>query len=201
MSNGIKGLFVFFINIRAGWSLSLNASPSKRPKATTRPPSTLDSQPNTGIKSQVISIPPEGQIDHAVYPGHKGGTGEEDDVTPEDLFSYEQLVGKSTAWVYFSHNWYRSRNFPIETASWMVWVYMVHKSLKLKNGHYFVIWWRKSIPGLSRSVPANPLSCWNSTLPQVIQGVISEWAESALTDLTAFHWSRIIGFSWWNEAW
>lgn len=119
MSNGIKGLFVFFINICAGWSLSLNAAPSKRPKATTRPPSTLDSQPNTGIKSQVISIPPESQIYHAVYPGHRGGTGEEDDVTPEDLFSYEQLVGKSTAWVYFSHNWYRSRNFPIEIASWI----------------------------------------------------------------------------------
>ena len=27
------------------------------------------------------------------------------------------------------------------------------------------------------------------------------WANKALRDLTKFRWPRIIGFSWWNEAW
>lgn len=56
-------------------------------------------------------------IFHAVYPG--GQTGEEDDITPADLASYEQTVGKTAAWVYFSNNWYRSRAFPLATAAWI----------------------------------------------------------------------------------
>ncbi len=56
-------------------------------------------------------------IFHGVYPG--GQTGEEDDITPADLTSYEQTVGKTAAWVYFSNNWYRSRAFPLETAAWI----------------------------------------------------------------------------------
>lgn len=56
-------------------------------------------------------------IFHGVYPG--GRTGEEDDIVPADLASYEQTVGKTAAWVYFSNNWYRSRAFPLETATWI----------------------------------------------------------------------------------
>lgn len=73
----------------------------------------------SSLTTSVISSPPEGQIYHAVYPGHEGGTGEEDDITSEDLTSYEENVGKSATWVYFSHNWYRDRKFPVETASWI----------------------------------------------------------------------------------
>src|SRR5262249_12249148 len=29
----------------------------------------------------------------------------------------------------------------------------------------------------------------------------AQWAEQALTDLVAARWPRLIGFSWWNEAW
>ncbi len=29
----------------------------------------------------------------------------------------------------------------------------------------------------------------------------ASWANKALRDLTKFRWSRVIGFSWWNEAW
>jgi len=54
---------------------------------------------------------------HGVYPG--GQTGEEDDITPADLSSYEQTVGKTAAWVYFSNNWYRDRSFPLTTATWI----------------------------------------------------------------------------------
>ena len=52
-----------------------------------------------------------------MYPG--GVTGEEDDITLKDLQSFEGTVGKTAAWVYFSNNWYRSRKFPLETATWI----------------------------------------------------------------------------------
>lgn len=62
-----------------------------------------------------ILMPPAGQYYHAAYPG--GITGEEDDITLNDVTSYETTVGKSTAWIYFSHNWYKSRAFPLATAT------------------------------------------------------------------------------------
>jgi hypothetical protein len=54
---------------------------------------------------------------HGVYPG--GKTGEENDITPADLTSYEQTVGKTAAWTYFSNNWYQGRAFPLATAQWI----------------------------------------------------------------------------------
>ena len=67
--------------------------------------------------AQKVGPPPAGKLYHAVYPG--GVTGEEDDLTPADVDAYEAAVGKRVAWVYFSHNWYRSREFPLATASWI----------------------------------------------------------------------------------
>lgn len=68
------------------------------------------------VGEQVV-VPTEPALYHGVYPG--GQTGEEDDVSPSDLQEYESAVGHSAAWVYFSNNWYRSRSFPLETASWI----------------------------------------------------------------------------------
>jgi len=62
-------------------------------------------------------IPPVGHLYHSVYPG--GVTGEEDDITLAGLRSYERTVGKKAAWVYFSHNWYKSTAFPRQTAGWI----------------------------------------------------------------------------------
>jgi len=73
--------------------------------------------PRASAATTRIGFPPAGQIYHAVFPG--GRTGEEDDITPEDLESYEQTVGKTAAWVYFSNNWYRDRHFPLATATWI----------------------------------------------------------------------------------
>ncbi|MEO7838905.1 MAG: glycosyl hydrolase [Anaerolineales bacterium] len=79
--------------------------------------------PNTQSPATVIPViakiptPAEGYLYHGVYPG--GHTGHEDDIILEDLLSYEETVGKSAAWVYFSNNWYHSRAFPTETAIWI----------------------------------------------------------------------------------
>ncbi|MEW6365856.1 MAG: glycosyl hydrolase [Acidobacteriota bacterium] len=67
--------------------------------------------------STTIKPPPAGKLYHGVYPG--GQTGEEDDLTPADLASYEQTVQKTAAWVYFSNNWYADRRFPLATARWI----------------------------------------------------------------------------------
>ena len=67
--------------------------------------------------SSRIAPPPKGQLYHGVYPG--GKTGEEDDLTLQDLATYETAVGAKAAWVYFSNNWYRSRKFPKATAEWI----------------------------------------------------------------------------------
>lgn len=64
-----------------------------------------------------IAPPPDGKLYHGVYPG--GKTGEEDDLTAQDLSTYETAVGAKAAWVYFSNNWFRSRKFPAATAGWI----------------------------------------------------------------------------------
>jgi hypothetical protein len=70
--------------------------------------------PPTGA---AIPAPPEGFFYHGVYPGDP--TGGEDDIQLEALRSYEQSVGKSAAWVYFSQNWGLDRQFPQRTAQWI----------------------------------------------------------------------------------
>jgi hypothetical protein len=67
--------------------------------------------------SGVLQPPPAGKLYHGVYPG--GISGEEDDITAKDVATYEQTVGKKAAWVYFSHNWFRGREFPEATAAWI----------------------------------------------------------------------------------
>ena len=64
-----------------------------------------------------LGVPPPGQLYHGVFPG--GHSGTEDDLTPEDLKSYEDTVGMKAVWVYFSNNWYQSRAFPQKTAEWV----------------------------------------------------------------------------------
>src|SRR5207247_362944 len=43
----------------------------------------------------------------------------EHDVTKNDVQRYEDTLGKRTAWVYFSDNWFESRAFPKEMCNWI----------------------------------------------------------------------------------
>jgi hypothetical protein len=74
-------------------------------------------QDTLNTADRIMQVSGEGVLYHGVFPG--GRIGEEDDLTPADLASYEQAVGKRTAWVYFSNNWYQNRAFPVETATWI----------------------------------------------------------------------------------
>ncbi len=68
-------------------------------------------------QTQSLEVPSAGSYYHGVYPG--GKTGNEDDITTNDLHSYETTVGKEVAWVYFSNNWFQAQVFPVETATWI----------------------------------------------------------------------------------
>ena len=78
-------------------------------------PGTMTSMPIP--QAADIILPPDVYLYHGVFPG--GKTGAEDDITPDDLHSYEDLVGKTATWVYFSHNWFQGREFPQATAAWI----------------------------------------------------------------------------------
>lgn len=88
-------------------------TPMSPPTPTVSPPPIFTATP----EEAGIVIPPPGHLYHGVFPG--GFTGEESDLTADDLRSYEEAVGKKVAWVYFSHNWYEGRAFPLETAAWI----------------------------------------------------------------------------------
>jgi endo-alpha-1,4-polygalactosaminidase (GH114 family) len=79
----------------------------------------VESAAPADILTRSVPSPPSGKLYHAVFPGDANESGEEDDVTLATLQSYEQYVGKSAAWVYFSHNWFRGRTFPVTTTTWI----------------------------------------------------------------------------------
>jgi len=64
-----------------------------------------------------IVTPGEGKLYHGVYPGGKSGA--EDDLTAADYEAYKKACGQGAAWIYFSHNWYKRREFPMATAKWI----------------------------------------------------------------------------------
>jgi hypothetical protein len=64
-----------------------------------------------------LASPPAGQLYHGVFPG--GVNINEDVISQADLADYQQVVGKQAAWVYFSHNWFKDKAFPAETAGWI----------------------------------------------------------------------------------
>ncbi len=101
-------------------STSPSIAPTRLMPSVTAPAEAFVTPTPTGeaeTRIERIGLPLVGQLYHAVYPG--GVTGEEDDLTLDDLRSYEQAVGKPAAWVYFSHNWYRDRRFPLAAAAWI----------------------------------------------------------------------------------
>ncbi len=66
-----------------------------------------------------VAAPPEGKFYFGVFPGDEGFEALEDDVSLGLTEAFEQAVGSQVAWVYFSHNWYQDRAFPLETAEWI----------------------------------------------------------------------------------
>jgi len=74
------------------------------------------------VQGAPVLVPPTGKLYHGFYWGGVGSDTHdptEHDVTPNDVTYYEQTVGKQTAWIYFSDNWFESRKFPAATCNWI----------------------------------------------------------------------------------
>ena len=77
---------------------------------------------STAWAGSTIAPPPAGKLYHGFYWGGVGTDTHdpsEHDVTPADVARYEQAVGKTAAWIYFSNNWFESRRFPAEMCDWV----------------------------------------------------------------------------------
>ena len=72
---------------------------------------------DSGPSQPAIQIPQPGYLYHGVFSGQRGSA--QDRITRADIASYEQVVGKPAAWVYFSNHWFLQRTFPAETAAWI----------------------------------------------------------------------------------
>lgn len=72
--------------------------------------------------SPCVDLPPPNKLYHGFY-WDGVGTDKHDptehDVTPEDVARYEQAIGKKTAWIYFSDNWFESPKFPATMCGWI----------------------------------------------------------------------------------
>src|ERR1700681_61830 len=64
-----------------------------------------------------VTAPPLGKLYHGFY--YDGPATNEHDVTAADVLKYEEAVGKKTAWVFFSDNWFESRKFPAAMCAWI----------------------------------------------------------------------------------
>jgi hypothetical protein len=153
-------------------------------------PTIMHSTPETTSSDAMPPLPAAGTFLHGVYPG--GRTGEEDDITLEDLRAYEALAGKPAVWVYFSNNWYRSRRFPLETAEW----------IREAGSVPFIRLMLWSDPWSERAEPV-------FTLDRILAGEFDEdftrWAEEARdfgTPIVVEFGTEVNG-EWfpWNGAW
>ena len=78
--------------------------------------------PGRATNVEVAPPPAQGKLYHGFYWGGVGTNNHdptEHDVTPADVARYERAVGKRTAWIYFSDNWFESRRFPAATCNWI----------------------------------------------------------------------------------
>src|SRR5438094_7237504 len=69
-----------------------------------------------------IAPPPSGKLYHGFYFGGIGTDTHdpsEHDVTAADVVGYELAIGAKTTWVYFSANWFESRDFPVAICNWV----------------------------------------------------------------------------------
>jgi hypothetical protein len=72
--------------------------------------------------AQQVSAPATGKLYHGFYydgPAADGQDPTEHNVAPEDVKQYERAVGKKTAWVLFSDNWFESCQFPRALCEWI----------------------------------------------------------------------------------
>jgi len=139
-----------------------------------------------------LVLPEPGQLYHGVFPGHEGGEGEEDDITAADVASYEETVGRTVAWVYFSHNWYAGRAFPLATAKW----------IRERGAVPFIRLMLRSSP---EQDIAEPLFTLEAIAGGAFDADLTAWGQAAAGFGTPLlvEWGTEVNGSWfsWNGVW
>src|SRR4051812_40116359 len=71
--------------------------------------------------AQRIAVPPAGKLYQGLYFDEPaaGHDPTEHDVTAADVARFEEMLGTKTAWIFFSNNWFESRQFPASTCDWI----------------------------------------------------------------------------------
>lgn len=71
--------------------------------------------------AEKVGAPPTGKLYQGLYfdDPAKGSDPTEHDVTEANVATFERSVGKKTAWIFFSNNWFESRAFPQATCEWI----------------------------------------------------------------------------------
>lgn len=77
----------------------------------------LGATAGTAEAVRIIRPPTRGRLYHGVYPGLYRPS--ETQISENSQSSYVQFVGKPTAWVLFTNDWFQNTRFPIKTASWI----------------------------------------------------------------------------------
>jgi len=103
----------------AGQDGDAGTSPDAGPDAG--PPADAGVPPDGGTDSDAgtadgtrIQLPPGGRLYHGVFPA---GTGRPDaDISMQAADAYRDAVGRPLAWIYFSNEWYVTKQFPRVTA-------------------------------------------------------------------------------------
>src|SRR3954469_3697843 len=75
----------------------------------------------SSVRADIIAPPPAGMLYQGFYfdEPQSGQDPTEHDVTAADVTRFEEALGTKTAWVFFSNNWFESREFPRETCDWI----------------------------------------------------------------------------------
>ncbi len=141
-----------------------------------------------GVAGRRLAVPAAGQLYHGAFPG--GHTGEEDDITGADVDAYETAVGRRVAWVYFSHNWYRSRAFP--TATW----------IRSRGSVPFI---RLMLRSSDRQNQAEPVFTLERIAAGAFDADLAAWGDAARDFGTALvaEWGTEMNGEWfsWNGTW
>lgn len=72
--------------------------------------------------SAAVAPPPPGKLYQGFFysaPTPGSDDASEHNVTAADVSRFEKAVGKKSAWIYFSDNWFESRAFPSATCAWI----------------------------------------------------------------------------------
>jgi hypothetical protein len=111
-----------------------------------------------------IQVPPAGRVYHGVFPA--GTTQPDADISMKAADDYRDAVGRPLAWIYFSNEWYRSKQFPRVTA----------EAIRERGAVPFI---RLHMRSQQRQLVADPTYTLDRIIAGEFDGDLRAWADGA----------------------